>query len=228
MNLSLAMIPLAFATVDWIAVAKSSVRLRYVAKPGVIITLLALLWMVTGFREGMIFFALALAFSLAGDIALILPREQFKSALVFFLLAHVSYIIAYNRIGPPPFLPALVIIVGLASLAAWIFHRLSEGLSLSGNRSLVHPILGYMLVLTLMVFSALTTLFRPSWAPIPAILTSTGALFFFYSDACLAWTRFVNPIPHGRLKVIISYHLAQIAIIIGAILNFQTLSNISI
>jgi hypothetical protein len=29
--------------------------------------------------------------------------------------------------------------------------------------------------------------------------TLTGALLFFYSDAILAWNRFVNPIPFGRI-----------------------------
>lgn len=223
MNLSLAALPLALAMVDWIAVAKNWKGLRYAAKPGVILALLALLGIFTGFRQEAVFFALALAFSLAGDVALILPKEQFKSALVFFLLAHLSYILAYNRGYPPPLLPSLVILSGLIFMSRLVFYRISEGVILSGNSRIKGPIRLYMLVHTVMVFSALITLLRPFWTPASAILTSAGALLFYYSDATLAWNRFVKPLPQGRLKVIISYHLAQIALVVGAILHYQSI-----
>jgi uncharacterized membrane protein YhhN len=204
MNLSLVAVPLAFATADWIAVAKNWKELRYVAKPGVMLALLALLWAFTGFQGGMVFFALALVFSMAGDIALILPKERFIAALVLFMLAHLSFMAAFNRGDPPGTLPALLILISLLYLGVMIFKKISAGLSLSGNSKLGLPILAYMLVLTGMVFFALITLLRPSWMTAPAILTSIGALLFFYSDLTLACNRFINPIAQCRLKVIIS------------------------
>jgi uncharacterized membrane protein YhhN len=223
MNITLAVVPIALATVDWIAVAKDWKVLRYVAKPAVMLSLLGLLWAFTGYRAGMVYFALGLAFSLLGDIALLLPKERLKSALVFFLLAHLSYIVAYNLGIFPPLLPSLLILLVLVYPVLRIFTWISAGLTLSGNQDLRLPFLVYMLVITGMVFSAITTLIRPSWTLDSAMLTSIGGLLFLYSDSTLAWNRFVKPIPHSRLKVIISYHLAQTAIILAAILQFQTL-----
>jgi alkenylglycerophosphocholine hydrolase len=223
MNLSLVAVPLALATADWIAVGMNWKGLRYIAKPGVMLALLALLWMFTGFREGMVLFAVALGFSMLGDIALILPKERFKGALICFLLAHLSFIAAYNQYGPAGLLPSLVILAGLVYLAIMIFDKISVGLSVSGNSNLRRPIMVYMMVQIWMVFSAVLTLLRPTWTPVPAILTSIGALLFLYSDSTLAWNRFVKPLPHGRLKVIVSYHLAQIMMIIAAIQHFQTI-----
>jgi uncharacterized membrane protein YhhN len=222
MNVSMAVVPVAFAAVDWIAVAKNWKRLRYAAKPGVILALLTLLWTITGFRGRMVFFALALLFSMAGDIFLILPNEQFNAALVSFFLAHLNYIAAYNPSIPPPALQPVVILFGLVLVAVLIFNRISNALSRSGNDQTKLPLLIYLLALTGMVFSAIVFPIRNFWTPASAIWTSTGALFFLYSDCVLAWNRFVKPLPHGRLQVIISYHLGQIALINGAILHFQS------
>jgi uncharacterized membrane protein YhhN len=48
-----------------------------------------------------------------------------------------------------------------------------------------------------------------------AIATALGGLLFLASDTALAYDRFVRRVPHGPLLVIVSYHLAQLLIVIG-------------
>jgi hypothetical protein len=77
------------------------------------------------------------------------------------------------------------------------------------------------MVITVMLISALLTLFKPDWLRLAALLVGMGALFFFLSDSLLAWNRFVSPSRYGRLPEIIAYHLGQIMIISGVILQFR-------
>jgi hypothetical protein len=75
-----------------------------------------------------------------------------------------------------------------------------------------------------MVYSALLTLIRPNseWIPLASLLVSFGAILFYISDALLSWNKFVTPIKNGNLFAIVTYHIAQITIILGAGINFFT------
>ena len=87
-------------------------------------------------------------------------------------------------------------------------------------RRLVEPVRVYATVISLMLFSALMTLFRTDWASTPAYLVSLGAILFISSDMPLAWNKFVKPIWRGRLVLMIAYHLGQTALIAGTIGQF--------
>jgi uncharacterized membrane protein YhhN len=105
------------AVLDWIAVARGWKKLEYFAKPATMVALLAFVVQNGGLGGGMIWFTLGLIFSLAGDVFLMLPKEQFIAGLVSFLLAHVAYIIG---LAPrlPRDLPLLLIAISLAIFLA--------------------------------------------------------------------------------------------------------------
>ena len=44
-----------------------------------------------------------------------------------------------------------------------------------------------------------------------------GALLFFYSDALLAWNRFVKPLGWGRFVNIIAYHSGQALLVLSLV-----------
>ena len=71
-----------------------------------------------------------------------------------------------------------------------------------------------------MLFCALSASFHPDWQLIPALWVGVGAISFTASDSLLAWNKFVTPLRYGRVFLMITYHLGQIAIMIGAILQF--------
>lgn len=208
------------AAVDWVAVAKSWRRLEYLAKPAVMAALLAWLWSYAGFEGPLIWFGLAVFLSLAGDVFLMLAPRFFIPGLVSFLSAHLAYIAGFNSTLPPVEMPALLAAVFLLLVGILLYRKIAAGLLAKKLTVLRLPILIYSLVISLMLISALLTNFRPEWGRLPALLVTAGALLFFISDSLLALDRFAAPIPHGRLLVMVSYHLGQISLIAGAGLNY--------
>jgi uncharacterized membrane protein YhhN len=211
------------AVVDWIAVAQAWKKLEYFAKPAMMVALLAFMFQNGGLSEGAVWFTLGLAFSLAGDVFLMLPKEQFIAGLVAFLIAHVAYIIGLRpslSLG----LPSLLIALGLALLVALtaiqIYRRIAAGLKAGGKSSLRGPVLIYTVVISVMLFSAMLTLLSDDWFSVHALTVCVGAALFFLSDAILAWNKFVRPIRYGRLMNMSSYHLGQLLIALGAALHF--------
>ena len=84
---------------DWVAVAKKWKILEYFAKPGVILILIAWLFINGGYQGPAKFFMIGLFFSLAVDIFLMLPDEKFIAGLVSFLIAHLAYIRGFTISG---------------------------------------------------------------------------------------------------------------------------------
>lgn len=221
MSYGLLAIALIIAILDWIAVAKRWKLWEYFAKPGVIIVLLIWLWSVSGFSGHLVWFALGLVFSLAGDVFLMLPREQFIAGLVAFLLAHIAYIIGFNDTRPPLNLVSIFLAIAVGITTLRIYGRIHNGLIASNNKKLKTPVLVYSIVISLMLLSALLTLVRPEWSAGSSLLVSAGALLFFLSDVYLAWNKFVTPVRHGDLIVIVSYHTGQMLITVGAAMYFM-------
>ncbi len=205
---------LAIAVLNWIAVEKKIKILEYFAKPGTMIALLIWLWQNGVVQGDMLWFAVGAVFCLAGDVFLMLPQNLFIAGLVSFLLGHIFYVIGFNQ--PQPHLSWIVLVGALLLVFAirWLFRHLAAGLAAKGQHSLKWPVLVYSLVISLMVLSALSNIGR--WELLPALLASAGALSFYASDSMLAWDRFVAPLPHARLRVMVTYHLGQFGILLGA------------
>ncbi len=220
MNLALIGLFLLIALLDWIAVAKQWKALEYIAKPGAMVALIAWLVSLGGLSSPSIWFTAGLVFSLAGDVFLMLPAERFVAGLAAFLIAHLCYTVGYNTTSLPINVVTVILLAVVALTAMRLYRRIEQGLLAGGHAKLRAPVLLYSLVISVMLFSALTTYVRPAWSPGAALLAGLGALLFFLSDSLLAWNRFVQPIGNGRLMVIITYHIGQVLIAGGAALNF--------
>jgi uncharacterized membrane protein YhhN len=208
------------AIVDWISVAKGWKRIEYFAKPAVMVILLIWVGLIGGFRGPMLWFVAGLLFSLAGDVFLMLPRESFIAGLISFLLAHICYLIGFNVYGLFFNTALILLAVVIIFTAIQLFARISAGLRSRGRSNLQIPVLVYSIVISMMLFSALTTLVRPNWRFSAAALASVGALLFYISDVLLAWNRFVSPLPGGRVVSMPAYHLGQLGIILGAAIQY--------
>jgi len=206
------------AALEWLAVARGWRKVEYFAKPGVMVLLLAWLVVAGGLRGPLFWFGLGVALSMAGDILLLLKNERrwFPFGLGAFLLAHIAYIAGLNM--PPA--PLNTITLGIALFVGMtafpLVRRILRNLPKKGLRRLVEPVRYYAATISLMLFSALMTLFRTDWLSMPAYLVSLGAFLFITSDMILAWNKFVNPIRRGRLFLMITYHLGQILMVMGA------------
>jgi uncharacterized membrane protein YhhN len=76
------------------------------------------------------------------------------------------------------------------------------------------------LVVTLMLLSAMLKLTDPAWGAGASLLVALGAFLFFLSDIVLAWNKFVIPIRNGRVLNIVLYHLGQICLAAGVVMQF--------
>jgi uncharacterized membrane protein YhhN len=208
---------LGFAIADWRAVAQGQRRLEYVFKPATLIVILMGAWSLTqDAHDGWLtlWFLLALFGSLLGDIFLLLPQDRFfLYGLVAFLLAHVAYIVGLNPTWPP--LPSLVLVPLIAIIAIPIARQLILGLRRSRRASLIVPVTLYVVVISAMLFSAYATWFRAEWTTMRATLVTVGATLFYISDTVLGWNQFVQPFASARVSVMVTYHLAQLALVLA-------------
>jgi uncharacterized membrane protein YhhN len=212
------------SVLDWFSVLRNQKRLEFIFKPLTLILLI--LWFVseTPQNQGLLWvsFLIGLTFSLAGDVFLMFPSNQFILGLFAFLIAHVAYIVGFNSSGlvlTPTSIFILLIVWGISIV---LFLRIRRGLQDSGRSVYIVPVALYVLVISLMGWSASTTLLRSDWLLEASLLTSIGALFFFISDSLLGWNRFVAPLPKGNVLVIMTYHLAQFLMSAGVILQLRS------
>jgi uncharacterized membrane protein YhhN len=181
---------LASAGTDWLAVAQGNSRLEYVAKPAALAFLI--LWASMGEGASPWLIA-ALCFGLLGDVYLMLPVDLFTAGLAAFLVGHLAYIADFD--AGYGWRSLWFVILGVLTLPGW--GRIVGAAKGSG---LPVPVVVYLAVLVFMTGSAFASGLK---------LAAAGAALFAASDAVLAWERFVQPLPWGRMAVIVTYHLGQ-------------------
>lgn len=141
-----------------------------------------------------------LAFSLAGDVFLMWPKEGFLPGLVSFLLAHLAYLWAFTRVARFASRPLLFVAYG--ALAAAILSQLWPGVP----GPLRGPVVAYVLCLASMAAQA-AVVWR-SGAARGGVLALGGALFMS-SDALLATNKFATALPMASLWILATYWAAQ-------------------
>lgn len=192
------------AVACWYAVAGANRRLEYVAKPAAMAALIGVALALAPADPGIVpWFVAALALSLVGDVALMLPRERFVGGLVAFLLAHLAYIVGLGLQAPSVggvLLGLLVVGTVLSTVGRRIFDAVRRD-----QPGLLGPVAAYMVVISAMVVAAFAT-GQP--------LAMAGATLFYASDAMLAWNRFVaQRVP--RPAVLAAYHVGQALLVLS-------------
>ena len=215
-------VAVAFAFLDWASTWKGWKIRLYIAKPATLLFLIIWTLQVTGWQGGMVWFGIALIFSLIGDIVLLLNARYFLIGLFAFLLAHFSFLIGFNEELPPLALGPFLLLIIVALSAVGVLKTLKPGvLKVPRGKRFLAAVSLYGLTLGFMVLSALITFFRPDWSLRSATLVSVGAILFYCSDTLLGYDRFVQKIKHGQSYVHLAYHLGQIGLVTGAMLHFM-------
>jgi len=213
---------LILAGLEIFALQKNLPRLEVFAKPAVMVALFLWLWTSVALQGALLWFGLGVLFSLAGDVLLMISLDRFfLPGLVAFLFAHVAYIIGLNMPIPEfsVWSTLLAVIIGINGVR--VMRRILAPLAAQGQSQLQIPILIYGMTISIMLLSAMLKLTDLSWNALPALLVGIGALLFYLSDIILAWMKFVAPVQHGRIYNMLSYHLGQIALIAGVVLQFR-------
>ncbi len=151
-----------------------------------------------------VLFVAALVLGLASDVFLMLPRDLFLAGLVAALAEHLFYIAGF-RFRPFDLVwfaaAALVAVLSAIAFLPPILRALRRT-----RPALATPVIAYVAVFMVMVASAGGT---------KSAVALAGALLFFYSDAILAWNRFVRPVRYGRVVNLIPYHLGQALLVLS-------------
>jgi uncharacterized membrane protein YhhN len=200
---------LAVAVADWLAVHAGNRTVEYVAKPLTMIALIAValeLNVSSDLERGA--FVVALVFSLIGDVFLMLPGERwFVYGLGSFLAGHLAYVVGLWIGGVS--LAAFAVGVLVVALAVVLLGlRIIRAVRASDAPELALPVSMYVGVISLMVASAIGT---------ESAVAIVGASLFYASDALIAWNRFIHEYAWGRVAIMITYHLGQIALVLSLI-----------
>jgi uncharacterized membrane protein YhhN len=141
-----------------------------------------------------------LAFSLLGDVLLMLPRDRFVPGLASFFAAHLCYVAAFLSPGRPV-LP-LSVVLPLLLFAALLLSRVEQG---AGR-------LAPLLALYAGALTAMAWLAVGRWTHVhtlPAAFAGLGALLFVLSDSALAYDRFRVAFHKAPAVVLATYYAAQ-------------------
>ena len=109
----------------------------------------------------------------------------------------------------------LVAAVVVTVAGGFVHRRLVEGMRASGRQALAGPVTIYVLAISAMVVSAIATAGRADWSAGRSALAIGGALLFFASDGMIGWSRFVGDFPRSRVAIMVTYHLAQAALVLA-------------
>ena len=198
----------ALAIADWIAVSPrvASKRAEYVLKPATMLPLIAAAVLLDPEHDAQrAWFVVALVFSLAGDVFLMLPSDAFVAGLGSFLLGHLAYIAGF--LYEPRTLRASLIAVALVVVgAATLGRRLLTAARASDTPAVAGPVALYMTVISAMVVLGAGT---------GDAFAIAGATIFFTSDTLIAWDRFVAPFRGARPLIMATYHVAQALLVVS-------------
>ncbi len=157
----------------------------------------------------------ALVFSAAGDITLGIDIENlFILGLIFFLIAHIFYIILFfkgfkfNKKSIP-----INILILIYAVTIGLLLRNIE------NKYLI-PVILYLLIITVMAVTASFYSTGNKYKTVYFVII--GAVLFMISDSIIAINKFLFEFPFSRPIGIITYYAAQFFIINGFILKDKT------
>jgi uncharacterized membrane protein YhhN len=178
------------------------------AKPLLMITLL--LYFISaskGYPAWCFYVMAALIFSWGGDVFLMLDN-MFTAGLASFLVAHIFYIIAYQKTGAASGKLKPLDIIKFVLFGVVLIWVLYPGLG-----GMLIPVLAYALVLLSMGIWAHKR--RGATTAVSFTLVTAGAMLFVISDGLIAINKFAFEIPAERILVMSTYITAQYLIVQG-------------
>jgi uncharacterized membrane protein YhhN len=183
-------------------------HVEYVCKPAAAAAFFATALVVDPtFADTRVWFCVALAWCLAGDVFLMLPRDAFVAGLAAFLVAQLCFALGF-ALHPSSTFALLVGIAVVAVVAVPLAARFVGALRAAGHAQLAAPVLAYVVAIGAMVACAIGS---------GVVVGIVGAGCFFVSDALIAETRFVGPRSWGPLTVIVTYHLALAGLVVSLV-----------
>lgn len=191
------------ALTDWWSVAKDRRDIEVIAKPAVLVALIAAATALTpadpAVRTAMV---VGLTLGLIGDVMLFF--DQFLAGAAAFLVGHLAYLVAFLLVPQQlPFLIGGAVLLGV--LVGTVVGPIVAG-ARERSKLLGGVVICYLIVLGAVLVFGLGT--ANPWV-------AAGVVLFTVSDTLLAYGRFAGPAPGGRVAVHITYHVAQALLVVS-------------
>lgn len=149
----------------------------------------------------------ALGLSVIADSVLMAENPYlFVHGLIFFLGAHILYIIVFSNWYEFTWIDILsaIVLLGLMGFQIYSYYK-------AGNLgSMMFPVLGYMTALSLVVYFSVNGAARDGSTM--TLLRAGGAILFYISDAIIGWTKFVKYFKNTTFYVWMFYAPGQFLI----------------
>jgi uncharacterized membrane protein YhhN len=147
---------------------------------------------------------IGLIFCLMGDVCLALPQKKaFMAGLVAFLVGHVFYILSFLSLTSISRWISIEVLI-ILGVSAFVFFWLRSHL-----RSMLIPVLLYILVITVMASGAWAVFWKSSFPICGRTLIFIGALCFYVSDVLVARNRFIKEEYRNRFLGLPLYYTGQ-------------------
>jgi uncharacterized membrane protein YhhN len=157
-----------------------------------------------------------LIFCLIGDVCLALPQEKaFMAGLVAFLVGQVLYIFSFSSlIQIDDWMSPWLFIFFCISVLIFIWLR-------PHLKSMLIPVLFYILVITVMVSGAWAVFWKSSFQTSGRVFILFGSLCFYFSDVFVARNKFIKEEYRNRLVGLPFYYTGQflLAFSVGLLLS---------
>ena len=193
------------------AIFFNAVTLVFYLKPLLLPPLMIVVFISTNFKNKIILL-IALVFSWIGDTLLLFVFKDavyFILGLIAFLIAHIFYIVLFNKElkkanGKIEWRKRglLIIVIYLIALLLVLIPHLG---------SLTIPVIIYAIIISTMLYMAYLLSFH--WPKPASRLLLTGAISFILSDSILAFNKFYQPVHMSGLLIMATYLYAQWALV---------------
>ena len=140
---------------------------------------------------------IGLLLSFGGDIALMFQehRKAFIIGLALFLLGHIAYTVIFTLLGE--FSTWDLLSAGMLVAVGVSFYLLIR----SNLGAMQVPVIAYIVVISVMVNRAGSTLASPVFGVGQALMVLIGAVLFYISDVILAASRFWKLWEYNRISL---------------------------
>jgi uncharacterized membrane protein YhhN len=188
------------ALANWYSRWTPNARLEMISKPLTTVGAIAIAMTAGGSSTATTLAVIALVLCLIGDIALLDAVDRFVVGLAAFLLGHIAFMVMFISRGLDRWSPAGVAVIGCAVLLGTVAVPIVRGAATKGFGV---PVRAYLIVISAMCVIGWAT---GNW------LIVLGATAFIVSDAILGWNQFVTETKWRHLAIMVTYHVAIVAL----------------
>ena len=154
---------------------------------------------------------LGLTLSFGGDVALMFEedRRAFAVGVGLFLLAHVAYAVVFVLLGRVSWwdVPSTAVLLA-AGVGVYALLKANLG-------AMRVPVIAYIVVISVMLGRAVSTLSSPALSVGQAVMVVVGGVLFYLSDGILAVCHFWKPWRYRRISLAF-YYSGQLLIALAA------------